>query len=129
MNQSTRVSVAVPDEWANDAEEMDQSKSEYVRRMVRAGRRQWGYDHTDEPERKGLKDRSEGNKNMESVLQSTILQNLSTDNGLKEDELADLLFSELINTIETQLQELKDDGKVDYNVTGGGWVKTPSDDQ
>lgn len=48
MPQLKNISTYVPESWHSDADEMGISVSEYIRRMARAGRRQWGYDHTEE---------------------------------------------------------------------------------
>jgi len=41
------VRLTVKDEWAEAAEEMDMTLVEYTRRMIHAGRRQFGYDQSD----------------------------------------------------------------------------------
>jgi hypothetical protein len=123
MNK-TVLSIAVPEGWREEADEMDVSVAEYVRRMCRAGRLQWGYDHLEEPEKKGLKHtETDSSKELAEALQAAILRNLSTEDGLKEGELADVLFEEMIDELGVHLQDLKEDGMADYNPREGGWVK------
>lgn len=124
MNQS-RATITVPEKWEEDAEEMDVTLTEYVRRMVRAGRRQWGYEHTSEPEKNGLKlDESQNQgEDLEDTLREAVLRNLSTTKGLDEKDLAELLFEDLIDDLGMQLQQLKDSRKADYNPRDGGWVR------
>lgn len=121
----TRTTIAVPEEWMQAAEEMDVSDSEYIRRMVRAGRRQWGYEYTSEPEKKGLNhdDSRSQSGDLEDTFRAAVFQNLSKTEGLDEEELAELLFENLIDDLGAQLQQLKDSGKADYNPRDGGWVR------
>lgn len=119
-----QFTVRFPQEWKEEADEMDVSTAEYIRRMVRSGRRQWGHDHIEEPEQGGLRHKKPESTKVEKALQAALLRNLSTDNGVQEDELAELLFDDLLNDLKEQLQELKDSGKATYNPGDGGWVKT-----
>lgn len=130
MNDRERgVGIEVPKEWREDAEDMDVALTEYVRRMVRAGQRQWGYDHEKEPKKKGIRVDNSTNEALEKALQTALLQNLSTTEGIGEEELADLLFDDLITDLGKHLQTLKDSGEADYNPRDGGWIKLPDGKQ
>jgi hypothetical protein len=119
----TRTSLEIRSEWVEEADEMDVSNAEYIRRMVRAGRRQWGHDHIEEPEQNGLRHTDSGSTKVEKALQAALLRNLSIENGVQEDELAELLFDDLLDDLKGQLQELKDDGQATYNPGDGGRAK------
>lgn len=118
--------IDMPPEWVEDANEMDVSRAEYLRRMVRAGRRQWGYDHTREPENPHVQLQEPGTQdtvNVRSMLKHTILRNLSTTDGIDEAELIDLVTGDLEEITDEVLDELKEEGEADYSSRKGGWVK------
>lgn len=123
------VHPKVPKHWEDDAEEIDVSLPEYVRRMARAGRRQWGFVHTEEPDTPQLNvDESMAESTTDASgsavdLQDAILRVLSTTDGLDEAELTELVLDDLQSQIEQELQELKDADEVDYHLDKGGWVK------
>jgi len=114
----------VPDEWVKEADARDLSLSEYGKRMIRAGRRQFGHNYT--PEKtlatpKTLKlDDSTGSE-IETQLKAWIHANLSTDDAQDVDELVDLLEDDLA----TLADELCDEQKAKYRRSRGGYLKTP----
>lgn len=117
--------ATVPEEWTADAEEMGVSLSEYVRRMARAGRRQWGYDHieeADEPHVQFDEATTSPDEETTAIIQDTIVRNLSTTDGISEEELADLITRDISNEVGTQLEELMHERVVEYSPTQGGWV-------
>lgn len=119
------IGINVPQEWVEEADDSDVSRSEWFRRLVRAGRRQWGYDHVEEPDEPGMNlDEPSSDNDSIDDLEAAILRNLSTSEGVDQEELAELLLDDLQEQMETALQSLKDDGKVDIDLTKGGWVKT-----
>jgi len=117
----------VPDEWVKAANERDLSVAEYGRRMVRAGRRQFGFDYdaAETPaDPKTLKlDESDGSE-IETQLKAWILKNLSTDDAMDVDELVNLLESELA----VLADELQDEGKAEYRRSQGGYLKLNTDE-
>lgn len=126
MSEMITTSPRVPEEWRDDAEEMGISLSEYMRRMVRAGRRQWGYEHEEEPDQPTVRlddEARDPSDDINAILQDTIVRNLSTMNGISEEELIEILIDDLEKQIETHLQELMDDEVVEYSPIKGGWVK------
>lgn len=117
--------ATVPEEWTADADEMGVSLSEYVRRMARAGRRQWGYDHltdADEPHVQFDEDRLSIDEETTTIIQETVIRNLSTKDGISEEELSDLITRDIEQEIADQLEQLMQEGKVKYSPTMGGWV-------
>ena len=117
----------VPDEWVKEADARDLSLSEYGKRMIRAGRRQFGHNYT--PEKtlatpKTLKlDDSTGSE-IETQLKAWIHANLSTDDAQDVDELVDLLEDDLA----TLADELCDEQKAKYRRSQGGYLKTPTNE-
>lgn len=117
--------ATIPPEWEADAEEMDVSLSEYVRRMARAGRRQWGYEHIEpaaDPHVQFEETTNTPAEEVGTIIQNIILRNLSTSDGITEEELTTLITSDISNQVGNQLEELLDEGAVKYSPTKGGWV-------
>jgi len=110
----------MPKKWAEAADEMGVTYSEYVRRMTRAGRRQMGYDY--EPEEvprnvKSLKLEDDPKKPDADVVREFILRNLSTNEYLGVDDLVELVKEDIAETAE----KLEAEGKLDGSVSKGGW--------
>ena len=117
----------VPDEWVKEADERDLSLSEYGKRMIRAGRRQFGHDYTPDetpatPNTLKLDD-STGSE-IETQLKAWIHANLSTDDAQDVDDLVDLLEDDLA----TLADELQDEQKAIYRPSQGGYLKTPTNE-
>jgi len=117
----------VPDEWVKEADERDLSLTEYGKRMIRAGRRQFGHDYTPEetpatPNTLKLDD-STGSE-IETQLKAWIHANLSTDDAQDVDELVDLLEDDLA----TLADELCDEQKAKYRRSQGGYLKIPTNE-
>lgn len=123
------VHVEVPDAWVEAADERDLSLAEYTRRMVRAGRRQFGvdYDPQETPANpKTLKqdDSDSSGSEIETQLKTWILANLSTDDAQDVDDLVALLEDDLA----TLADELCDERKAKYRRSQGGYLKIASDE-
>lgn len=119
------VNFEVPDKWVENADEMDVSVKEYVCRMVRAGRRQFGYDHS--PEETPAETKSlniDEHNSMEDDLKEWVHQNLSTTTGTSESELVNLLEEDIVEAADA----LCDEGRAKYRRTGGGWLKVNEDE-
>ena len=117
----------VPDEWVEEADERDLMLTEYGKRMIRAGRRQFGHDYAlDEtpmtPNTLKLDD-STGSE-IETQLKDWIHANLSTDDAQDVDDLVALLEDDLA----TLADELCDEQKAKYRRSQGGYLKTTTDD-
>ncbi len=120
-----KVNFEVPDEWAKAANDMDVSVTEYCSRMIRAGRRQFGYDYT--PEETPAQPKSlnlDETSSIEDELQEWVYQNLSTTKGHDEKELLSLLEEDIIEAAD----DLCDEGRAKYRRTSGGWLKVSSDE-
>jgi len=110
----------MPDEWAEAADEMGVTYSEYVRRMTRAGRRQMGYDYDPEEaptDVKSLKLEEDMKEADRDVVREFILRNLSTEEYIGAEELVELLKEDIAETAE----ELESEGKLKGSVSKGGW--------
>lgn len=121
MSQTKQATV--PEEWASDAEEMGVSLSEYVRRMVRAGRRQWGYDHVEDADEPHVQfEETQPAAQNDLGIEELILRNLSTTDGIEQGDLADLITADIDTEIGNALEELMGRDEVEYSPTQGGWV-------
>ena len=116
------VCSEVPDEWVKAANEMDVSLAEYTRRMVRAGRRQFGYEQsieTSEPKHTLDTDSRESG----DVVKSFVERNLSAETGSDEDDLVELIEDDIAMAAD----ELCEEGKAKYRRSEGGWIKVITD--
>ena len=116
------VTMSIPDEWVEAADERNLSNTEYTRRMVRAGRRQFGYDYesSETPASpKTLKHNDNAATDIESHLKEWVLTNLSTTEAQDIDDLVDLLEDDLAKLAD----ELCDQDKAKYRRTEGGYLK------
>ncbi|ATW88269.1 hypothetical protein halTADL_1504 [Halohasta litchfieldiae] len=117
----------VPDEWLKEADERNLSRSEYAKRMIRGGRRQFGHDYAPNetpatPNTLKL-DESTGSE-IETQLKAWIHANLSTDDAQDVDDLVDLLEDDLA----TLADELCDEQKAKYRRSKGGYLKIPTNE-
>jgi len=117
----------VPDEWLKEADERNLSRSEYAKRMIRGGRRQFGHDYAPNetpatPNTLKL-DESTGSE-IETQLKAWIHANLSTDDAQDVDDLVDLLEDDLA----TLADKLCDEQKAKYRRSKGGYLKIPTNE-
>ena len=112
----------MPDQWVKEAKERDISLSEYGKRMIRAGRRQFGHDYvaSERPATPNtLKLDERAGSEVETQLKAWIHQNLSTDEALDIEDLLDLLEDDLAELAD----ELCDESKAKYRRSKGGYFK------
>jgi len=117
----------IPDEWVKEADERDLPRTEYAKRMIRAGRRQFGHDYAPNetpatPNTLKLDNSTESE--IETQLKAWIYANLSTDDALDVDDLVDLLEDDLVILAD----ELQDEQKAEYRRSQGGYLKIPTDE-
>lgn len=120
--------VDVPEEWVEEADQRDLPLSEYARRMIRAGHRQFGHDYqpTETPEPKTLKHDESTGSEIETQLKAWIHTNLSTEQALDIEDLLVLLEDDLAELAD----ELQDENKAEYRRSRGGYIKiTDTDDE
>ncbi len=121
-DHKTSVKTYVPnyqkEEWADHADELDMSQSEFIRTMVQAGREDFaipsaGGDTV--PRDAGTDDRS-FDERIEMVLER--------EGPLDWDELVDRLIDDVEDDLDTALGRLQDDNRVRYSGRTGGYVLT-----
>lgn len=109
--------------WADDADRMDVSRSEFVRMMVQAGRSEF-----DLP---SLREQNGGSPNAEQttsarndgdLVRERVLDSLSVDTPQSWDELVEALTEELEAELDHTLEELQQNNVVRYSGRQGGYV-------
>lgn len=109
--------------WADDADRMDVSRSEFVRMMVQAGRSEF-----DLP---SLREQNGGSPNTEQttsarndgdLVRERVLDSLSVDTPQSWDELVEALTEELEAELDHTLEELQQNNVVRYSGRQGGYV-------
>lgn len=126
MTGSVQIQTRVPEEWRDEADELEVTLAEYVRMMVRSGRRDWGFEHMEEPDQPHVKVEEEtktAGEQINAIVKDAIVRNLSTDDGTSEDELIEIILHDLEGQIGQILNELASEGVVRYDPVEGGWVK------
>ncbi len=117
---TSRVSVKtyVPayqrDVWADHADRLGMSQSEFVRTMVQAGRRDFQVD----PEEPGSQDdtpRGEG-------LEDRILDALESEGVLDFDELVETLAADLEDRLDEAMETLQAENRVQHRGREGGYA-------
>jgi hypothetical protein len=116
------------DEWDDHADDLDMSRSEFVKAMVQAGRR--GFDS--EPSRPdGVDGGGSSVENADSTdatvdravsIEDAVLEVLSTDEYLSWEELLAAISDDIETQLEETLQELQADDAVRYSGRHGGYT-------
>ena len=129
---TSRVSVRtyIPayqrDEWDEHAEELDMSRSEYVRSMVQAGRRGFEefVDTVDTEEGASSPDAAEAGTDVaqDDDLESVVVETLSDGEHLSWDELLEAVTDDIEGRLEDTLQRLQDQNRVRYSGRHGGYT-------
>lgn len=122
----TSINIDAPEEWIREAEERDLSNREYGKRMIRAGRRQFGADYhpSETPVHPNtLKLDDDTGSEIEAQLKDWIHTNLSTDEAQDVEDLVDLLENDLAKIAD----ELCDEGRAKYRRSEGGYLKQSED--
>lgn len=117
----TVVQTYVPayqrDQWDEHADELDMSRSEFVKTMVQAGRRHFGEDAAGD----ALTSESDGSQS-ETDLQAEISSHLRAEGPCSWDDLLAGVTGDIETRLENTLQELQDEGQVRYSGREGGYV-------
>lgn len=107
--------------WAEEAEGMNMSQSEYVRSMVQAGRRGFAFEdggHATPEDDTGTPG-AEGGE-----LEPRVLELLAAGDPLDWDELVEGLTGDIETRLEDTLANLQSEGRVIYAGRQGGYVVT-----
>lgn len=120
--ERTVVKTYVPayqrDEWDEHADDLDMSRSEFVRSMVQAGRRGFGAsDAGRSPAEPENRDREAGEDDLESQV-LTLLEEKPRD----WEELLAELTDDVEVRLEETLQELQSADRVQHSGREGGYV-------
>ncbi|OLZ41099.1 hypothetical protein A6E15_08910 [Natrinema saccharevitans] len=127
----TAVKTYVPryqkEEWADHADELDMSQSEFVRTMVQAGRRDF-----DVPSSNAIDTGTEAGDQTRTRtdtddLQERVLAAIDREAVLDWDELVDELIDDIENEVDTALGELQDKNHIRYSGRDGGYVRVKND--
>jgi len=120
-------------EWDEHAEELDMSRSEFVRSMVQAGRR--GFEGTQLPTQEDTSHedhrqhepetstRAEGSGDTES-LERAVIDALSPEEYRSWDELVEVVTDDVEQRLEQTLQELQADGTIRHSPRNGGYTRS-----
>ena len=123
------VSTYVPEyqkqRWADHADRMGMSQSEFVRTMVQAGRREFAVEG-DEIEREtaaiqGREDPSRPSNPRGEAFEDRVVETLSGSRYLSWDELVASLTDNIEGRLDETLQELQADNVVQYSGRHGGY--------
>jgi len=124
----TRVQTYVPayqrEEWDEHAEELEMSRSEFVRSMVQAGRSK--FDPDVEPNRENEKEQS---STARGDLETQVLEALELSGPLSWDALLSDVTDDVEQRLEETLNELQAANKVQYSGRAEGYVLLGESDE
>lgn len=125
----TVVQTYVPayqrDVWDDHAEELDMSRSEFVKAMVQAGRQYFGKEPSVPPER----EKSTADTTEDSDLQADIREHLATAGPSSWEELLAGVTGDIETRLEDSLQELQEADQIRYSGREGGYVLVEGNDE
>jgi len=127
--ERTVVKTYVPayqrEQWDDHAEELDMSRSEFVRTMVQAGRRGFGAEGTvtsaAAESESGSEQGAEPATGPDGSLETEVVEMLAEEPRDWDDLLAELT-AEIEEDLDGTLQELQEAGRVRYSGRDGGYV-------
>jgi len=114
--ESTEARFEVSGEWKKDQEDMGVSATEWCRRMIRLGRRQYGLPYAPDeiPDVNGIKTEND-EKGDADHFREFLIANLSTDRYLNMDELVEMMKEQIKETGE----ELENAGIIESSIGEG----------
>lgn len=104
--------------WDGHADRLDMSRSEFVRTMVQAGRRQIG----DDPELAVSATSENTETNDEESLDDEVVALLDEADALAWEELLSALTDDIESRLDETLQELQESNKIRYSGRADGYV-------
>lgn len=116
--KEVRVSVSAYQkaQWREHADELGMNQSEFVRTMTQAGRRGFAVD-TDEAGQAGSEDETPGVDGLEDRVFDVL-----DDDYCSWDELVESLIKDIEGDLETTLQRLQRENRVQYSGRHGGYT-------
>ncbi|WP_224335923.1 DUF5805 domain-containing protein [Haloprofundus halobius] len=116
----TYVPTYQKEQWADHAEELEMTQSEFVRTMVQAGRRDFDLDAPDEnPEAPPDHSNPGGN-----VLEDRVQEVLHRRGVMSWSQLVEALSGDFESRLEDALDSLQSSNRIRYNGREGGYVVT-----
>ncbi|EMA53272.1 MULTISPECIES: DUF5805 domain-containing protein [Halococcus] len=121
--KEVRVSVSAHQKarWREHADELGMNQSEFVRTMTQAGRRGFTVS-PDEAERTDSEDETPGVDGLEDRVFDVL-----DDDYCSWDELVEALTEDIEGRLETTLQRLQRENRVEYSGRHGGYSLTNTD--
>lgn len=122
--KEVRVSVSAhqKERWREHADELDMSQSEFVRTMTQAGRRGFAVS-TDEAGRTGSEDETPRVDGLEDRVFDVL-----DDGYCSWEDLVGSLTEDIEGRLETTLQRLQRENRVQYSGRHGGYTIRDDDD-
>jgi hypothetical protein len=122
---STYVPAYQKQRWADHADRLGMSQSEFVRTMVQAGRREFAVEgaeiESETAEIEGRKDPSRTSNPRGEAFEDRVVETLSGAGYLSWDELVASLTDNIEGRLDETLQELQADNVVQYSGRHGGY--------
>lgn len=123
--ERTVVKTYVPayqrEAWDDHADELDMSRSEFVKTMVQAGRRGFGAREATTDTGSGSDQEEDSESGSDDGLEGEVVEMLSEGPRDWDDLLAELT-AEIESDLDETLQGLQDAGRVRYSGRDGGYV-------
>ncbi len=118
MTDKKKLNTTVPryqlELYDEEAEQMGfSSRSEFIRSMINAGRRDFGLDSGGTTGEDGVPQRS---------LEQRVVRLIEEADGLTEQEVVDALTENTEKRVTEILNDLNDEGVIDYDVRQSGFV-------
>lgn len=124
--ERTAVQTYVPpyqkELWADDADRMGVSQSEFVRMMVQAGRSELDLPTSRESEEQSVDSTQSSSASNGDLFRDRILETLSPDEPQGWDELVNALTGELETELDQTLEKLQQDNVIRYSGRQGGYI-------
>ena len=117
----TYVPAYQRDQWDEHADELDMSRSEFVKTMVQAGRRVFD-GHVVPQDSDDEHQSSEAPTNRDSDLADRVIEILDEDGPLQWDDLLREVSGDIETRLENTLQQLQEENSVRYSGRAGGYV-------
>jgi len=108
------------DAWDEHADELDMSRSEFVRTMVQAGRREFGG---------AVDDPRDGGESNEEDLGDQVLADLQETDASDWDDLLSGITGDIETRLDETIQELQESGRIRYSGRDGGYVLVEGSDE
>jgi DNA-binding transcriptional MocR family regulator len=111
------------DEWDDHADELDMSRSEYVKAMVQAGRRGFLDSERTAPTGPGTGTGDEPTGiDPDTTLETEVVDALATEGYLSWDQLLAAVTDDIEDRLEQTLQDLQAEDRVRYSGRNGGYT-------